>query len=249
MSTSVIPLHQRTWRSLCSVVVLLLVISAPSLTHAQTAMELFKQGYDAILSENYPEAERLFRSGLDKGGIPPNFLGLAHYYLAEALSAQKKSEQEALQHYQGGSRLIPQTNPEAADANAKAEELKLAARPAPPPREPPNTMMRPSTFQNSCSAIQFTLLDGKPALRAQCRRINQTVKTSTLVLRGISIENGQFVQGVGPSSFHQSCDSVVISTQGSIVLLSALCRMVNGAVVKAQLPLQEIENIDGNLRY
>src|SRR5262249_41660421 len=100
--------------------ILLLVTSAP----AQTAMQFFEQGFDLYAKHDYPGAERAFNAGLEKGDAQPEFLGLGHYYLAEALMAQQRPSQDAIAHYKEAARLIPQ-KPEGHDAQAKIQQLGL----------------------------------------------------------------------------------------------------------------------------
>lgn len=113
----------------------------------------------------------------------------------------------------------------------------------------------PSTFQNSCSNISFAYANNQATLNAVCLRTNGTANQSSLTLVGISNQNGELVQsGTDASSFQQSCGNIQIaaseiSTSGSGVTLSALCRTRDGRSVSASLPLTGISNNNGTLSY
>lgn len=78
-----------------------------------------EQGYEAYARRDFIMAEQKLKLGLDKEGLSPDVVGLAHYYMAETLRAQRKSDDEQLHHYQAAARIIPQTK-EGADALEKA---------------------------------------------------------------------------------------------------------------------------------
>lgn len=106
-----------------------------------------------------------------------------------------------------------------------------------------------STFQNTCSNSTFAYVNNQAALQATCLRANGTANPSTLVLAGISNQNGKLVQGTGASSFQQSCGNIQIAVTGSNVTLNALCRTGAGASVATSLPLNNINNNNGSLTY
>ena len=137
----------------------------------------------------------------------------------------------------------------AEQASTQIPNPSPSPNPNPSPSPNPGPRLHESTFQRSCSAIHFALSNGNPAVQANCKRINGTSKTSTLVLRGISNEDGKLVQGSGVSSFHRSCTTIAISVVGQAVVLAAQCRPVNGAAVSAVLALDGIDNINGDLKY
>jgi TPR repeat protein len=87
-------------------------------------MQSFEQAFDLYAKHDYPAAEKAFKAGIDKGDAQPEFLGLGHYYLAEALMAQHRPSQDALAHYKEAARLIPQ-RPEGLEAQAKIQRLGL----------------------------------------------------------------------------------------------------------------------------
>jgi hypothetical protein len=73
---------------------------------------------------------------------------------------------------------------------------------------------------------------------------------TSLVLQGISNQNGRLVQGSGTSSFQQSCGNIqiVVSPDGNSVSLSAICRTSGGSGNVSTLPLNGITNQNGTLR-
>lgn len=105
-----------------------------------------------------------------------------------------------------------------------------------------------STFQNTCSEIQFAYSGNTATVKAVCLRANGTANPSTLTLQGIGNQNGTLTQGSGPSTFQQSCGNIQISVAGpSGVNLTALCRTSSGSSMATSLPLN-ISNNNGNLQ-
>jgi hypothetical protein len=106
-----------------------------------------------------------------------------------------------------------------------------------------------STFQNSCSNIAFAYQDNQPTLKATCLTRSGSPQPSTLVLQGISNQNGRLVQGTGASTFQQSCGNIqiVVSADGRTVTLSAICGTGSGGSNVTSLPLQGISNQNGTL--
>lgn len=107
----------------------------------------------------------------------------------------------------------------------------------------------PSTFQGTCSNIQFVYANNQPTLSATCLRADGSAAPSTLTLQGISNQNGNLTQGTGASSFQKSCGNIQInvSSNGSQVTLSALCRNGGGGANPTSLPLNGIGNNNGRL--
>ena len=107
-----------------------------------------------------------------------------------------------------------------------------------------------STFPYSCSNIDFAYSDSSQAtLRAMCLRADGSATASSLVLQGISNQNGQLTQGSGASTFQQSCGSIRILASGPNVTLSAYCRTSGGSSNSTSLPLNGINNNNGQLSY
>lgn len=104
-----------------------------------------------------------------------------------------------------------------------------------------------SSFMNTCSNIGFIYSGNNAALQAVCLRANGTPNPSTLILQGISNQNGKLVQGSGPATFQQSCGNIQIIITGPNALLSALCRTTSGSSNSTSLPLNNISNNNGNL--
>jgi len=104
-----------------------------------------------------------------------------------------------------------------------------------------------SSFQYTCSNIAYAYSGNNAVLQAVCLRANGTPNPSTLVLQGISNQNGKLVQGSGPASFQQSCGNILIAVSGANVTLSAYCRTTSGSSNPTSLPLNNINNNNGNL--
>jgi len=105
-----------------------------------------------------------------------------------------------------------------------------------------------NTFQNTCSEIHFAYSGNNATLQAVCLRANGTPKATSLVLQGISNQNGKLTQGSGPSTFQMTCGNILILVDnGPNVSLSAICRMTNGSSIATSLSLNNIANNNGNL--
>ena len=105
-----------------------------------------------------------------------------------------------------------------------------------------------NTYQNTCSEIRFAYSGKNATLQAVCLRADGTPNATSLVLQGISNQNGKLTQGSGPSTFQMSCGNIQILTDnGPNTTLSAVCRMTNGASLATALPLNNISNNNGNL--
>jgi len=104
-----------------------------------------------------------------------------------------------------------------------------------------------STFQQTCSNIDFAYSGDKPAIEATCLRANGTPNKTSLILTGISNQNGKLTQGGGASSFQESCGNIEISVDISGAKLTAFCRTGSGSSEPTSLPLENINNQNGNL--
>lgn len=119
-------------------------------------------------------------------------------------------------------------------------------------RKPQSTnpaISRRSTFQQTCTNVQFSIINNEPTISADCSRLNSKVKSSTLVLRGIVNMNGRLAQDSGPSTFQKACKDMQISVDDTAVALSATCPKKTGQFEKSSLPINGIENINGSLTY
>lgn len=106
-----------------------------------------------------------------------------------------------------------------------------------------------STFQQTCSNIAFVYSGNSPALQATCLRANGTPNQTSLIIRGISNQNGRLAISGGASSFQQSCGNIQITVTPVAATLSAFCRTVSGASNSTTIPLDGINNNNGNLTY
>ena len=105
-----------------------------------------------------------------------------------------------------------------------------------------------NSFQNTCSEIRFAYQGSNAALQAVCLKADGSPNTTSLVLQGISNQNGKLTQGTGPSSFQQSCGNIqIVVNNGPNVTLSALCRTASGSSVATSLSLNNINNNNGSL--
>jgi len=105
-----------------------------------------------------------------------------------------------------------------------------------------------SSFQNTCSNITFAYSGNNAAVQAVCLRANGTPNSTSLVIQGISNQNGQLTGGgSGPASFQQSCGNIQILADGSSVQLSALCRTTGGQSNPTGIELDGISNNNGVL--
>jgi hypothetical protein len=105
-----------------------------------------------------------------------------------------------------------------------------------------------NTFQNTCSEIHFAYSGNNATLQAVCLKADGTANPTSLVLQGISNQNGKLTQGSGPSTFQQSCGNIqILVNNGPAVSLSALCRTTNGASQATGLSLNNIANNNGAL--
>jgi len=104
-----------------------------------------------------------------------------------------------------------------------------------------------SSFQNTCSQIQFAYSGNNATISAVCLRENGTANPTSLTLQGISNQNGTLVQGGGASTFQQSCGNILVNVNGSNVTLTAYCRTTSGSSNPTSLPLNNISNNNGTL--
>lgn len=107
----------------------------------------------------------------------------------------------------------------------------------------------PSTFQNTCSNIAFGYQGSDAALNAVCLKKDGSPNASSLLIQGISNQNGKLTAGSGSSSFQQSCGDIQVMVDGPNVSISALCRKTDGSSVPSTIELQGVSNNDGKLTY
>ncbi len=109
--------------------------------------------------------------------------------------------------------------------------------------------MAASSFQNSCSNIEFAYGNGSDAtLKAVCLQSDGRAVPASLTLQGISNQNGKLTQGSGASSFQQSCGNIqILVGGGGDVTLSAVCRTSSGSPNETSLSLDGINNENGVL--
>ncbi len=121
--------------------------------------------------------------------------------------------------------------------------LSLAAAPA----------FAASTFQNTCSEIHFAYRNRDATIQAVCLKVDGSPNPTSLVLRGISNDNGKLSYRNEPgtlsglTTFQKSCGNIQIVVNEAEVTLSAICRMSNGSSVPTSLPLDNIANNNGHL--
>ena len=105
-----------------------------------------------------------------------------------------------------------------------------------------------STFPNTCSNTTFTWnAAALPVIQSYCLKANGQPNMTSMVLMGISNQNGRLVQGTGNSTFQMSCGSIQILANTPNVMLSAYCRTSAGTSEASSLSLNNIGNNNGVL--
>ncbi|HET6309028.1 MAG TPA: hypothetical protein VFG12_17690 [Rhodopila sp.] len=105
-----------------------------------------------------------------------------------------------------------------------------------------------SNFPNSCSQINFAYAaNNSPTISAVCLRANGTANPTSLVIQGVTNQNGSLTQGGGASTCQSSCGNIQIGINGTNVTLNAYCRTASGSSVPSSLPLNNISNSNGVL--
>lgn len=112
-----------------------------------------------------------------------------------------------------------------------------------------------NTFQYTCSEIRFAYQGNAPSLQAVCLRADGTPNATSLILQGISNQNGRLTRETGRSTydngrstFQQSCGNIqILVGNAPNVTLSAFCRTNSGMSEATSLPLDNIANNNGNL--
>lgn len=103
-----------------------------------------------------------------------------------------------------------------------------------------------STFQNSCSDIKLAA-DGM-TITAQCKKNDGTPVPASYALQGVHNVDGKLSMGEGASTYQQTCDTVRLQHNAKMARLTAICKTKNGRPSNTQLPLTDINNIDGVLK-
>ena len=106
-----------------------------------------------------------------------------------------------------------------------------------------------STFQQTCSNINFAYSGNSPTIQAVCLTMAGTPHSTSLVIQGISNQNGNLTNSGGTSSFQQSCGNIQIGVTTSSATLTAFCRTTSGSSNSTSIPLTGISNSNGNLTY
>jgi hypothetical protein len=109
-----------------------------------------------------------------------------------------------------------------------------------------NPALAASSFQQTCSQIEFAYSGNSAVIKAVCLRVDGSANPTSLTLQGIGNNNGNLVQGSG--DFQKSCGNILIVVAGpNDVNLTALCRTVAGGSNQTSIPLNNITNNNGNL--
>lgn len=106
-----------------------------------------------------------------------------------------------------------------------------------------------SSFQQTCSNISFAYSGNAPAIQAVCLTAAGAPHSTSLVIQGISNQNGNLTNSGGNSSFQQSCGNIQIGVTTSSATLTAFCRTTSGSSNSTSIPLNGISNSNGNLTY
>lgn len=106
-----------------------------------------------------------------------------------------------------------------------------------------------SSFQNTCSNFQFSYLGNDAGITATCLTSNGDANQTSIVIRGISNQNGILTQDGAPSSFQKSCGNIGLWSDLRSVTLTANCRAPNGEFIETSIEIDGISNQDGVLSY
>lgn len=106
-----------------------------------------------------------------------------------------------------------------------------------------------STFQQTCSNISYAYSGNAPAIQAVCLTAAGTPHSTSLVIQGISNQNGNLTNSGGASSFQQSCGNIQVGVTTASATLTAFCRTTSGSSNSTSIPLNGISNSNGNLTY
>jgi len=104
-----------------------------------------------------------------------------------------------------------------------------------------------STFQNSCSQIEFAYAGNDATINAVCLTANGSAVQASTAILGISNQNGVLTASGGVSSFQQSCGNIRLELQSDGVSLTANCRQSNGNIQPSAIDLNGINNNNGAL--
>lgn len=105
-----------------------------------------------------------------------------------------------------------------------------------------------SSFPYTCSNTSFQWsASGQATIQSTCLMNNGSPHQTSLVLNGISNQNGKLTQGSGASTFQQSCGSIQVLTNGPNVTLAAYCRTSSGSSNSTSMSLNNISNSNGTL--
>ena len=107
----------------------------------------------------------------------------------------------------------------------------------------------PSTFQQTCSNIEFSYSGSNAAVSATCLKRDGTPNSTSVLIQGVSNQNGKLTQGSGASSFQASCGNIQIIVDGPFVSISAICRASNGSSNSSTIDLLGVKNNNGVLSY
>ena len=107
-------------------------------------------------------------------------------------------------------------------------------------------VMADSIYQNTCSNTGFVYAGHDAALSGTCLRRDGNPNKTTLVIQGVSNNDGILTLGTGASTFQKSCGSIRILKDG---IIYATCRMTNGQSNSTSLVLPDISNNNGKLTY
>lgn len=100
-----------------------------------------------------------------------------------------------------------------------------------------------STYQKSCRDISIS----GDVLSANCRRVDHSLNSTSIELRGIENINGTLRETdfSRSSTYQQTCDNIHIDGD----ILKATCNRRDGTPKRTSIILNGIENIDGVLKY
>lgn len=104
-----------------------------------------------------------------------------------------------------------------------------------------------STFQQTCSNIEFAFSGSTPTITAMCLTEAGLPNATSLTIAGISNQNGILTRTGGASTFQKSCGSIAVETDQIGASLIAICRKSNGEFSESSIDLPGISNNNGVL--
>lgn len=106
----------------------------------------------------------------------------------------------------------------------------------------------PSTFQNTCSNIEYQYgADGGAEIHAVCLRADGMPNATSIAMPAISNNDGILEMSEGAASFQKSCGTIMLEVEIDAVTLVASCRTKAGDFNSSSIAVPGIGNSNGVL--